>query len=170
MPATVSSTVSLFAGSVPVYETTAGFAFVMPALVLNYFGQGALLLAEPGAIESPFYHLAPDWALVPMVILSTLATVIASQAERQQRQTEQQQQQTEPVGKLYTRDEFRKLLMGKTMDEVLKAIGKPESTSDTPDRNPTWYYKNITHDPLTKETDSTTYVDFRRGRVEDVRF
>ncbi len=58
----------------------AWFAFVMPALVLNYFGQGALLLAEPGAIESPFYHLAPDWALVPMVILSTLATVIASQA------------------------------------------------------------------------------------------
>lgn len=99
-----------------------------------------------------------------------VVAVIASQAERQQRQTEQQQQQTEPVGKLYTRDEFRKLLMGKTMDEVLKAIGKPESTSDTPDRNPTWYYKNITHDPLTKETDSTTYVDFRRGRVEDVRF
>ncbi len=58
----------------------AWFGFVMPALVLNYFGQGALLLAEPGAIESPFYHLAPDWALVPMVVLSTLATVIASQA------------------------------------------------------------------------------------------
>ena len=58
----------------------AWFAFVMPALVLNYFGQGALLLAEPEAIESPFYHLAPDWALVPMVVLATLATVIASQA------------------------------------------------------------------------------------------
>ena len=58
----------------------AWFGFVMPALVLNYFGQGALLLAEPDAIESPFYHLAPDWALVPMVVLATLATVIASQA------------------------------------------------------------------------------------------
>jgi len=58
----------------------AWFGFVMPALVLNYFGQGALLLAEPEAIASPFYHLAPDWALIPMVALSTLATVIASQA------------------------------------------------------------------------------------------
>ena len=58
----------------------AWFSFVMPALVLNYFGQGALLLAEPEAIESPFFHLAPDWALIPMVILATLATVIASQA------------------------------------------------------------------------------------------
>jgi KUP system potassium uptake protein len=57
----------------------AWFGFVMPALVLNYFGQGALLLKEPGAISSPFYHLGPDWAL-PMVVLATLATVIASQA------------------------------------------------------------------------------------------
>ena len=58
----------------------AWFGFVMPALVLNYFGQGALLLNEPGAIESPFFHLGPGWALIPMVILATLATVIASQA------------------------------------------------------------------------------------------
>lgn len=58
----------------------AWFGFVMPALVLNYFGQGALLLAEPEAIASPFFHLAPDWALIPMVGLATLATVIASQA------------------------------------------------------------------------------------------
>jgi KUP system potassium uptake protein len=58
----------------------AWFGFVMPALVINYFGQGALLLVDPGAIESPFYHLAPDWALIPMVILATAATVIASQA------------------------------------------------------------------------------------------
>jgi KUP system potassium uptake protein len=58
----------------------AWFCFVMPALVLNYFGQGALLLAEPEAIANPFFHLAPDWALIPMVGLATLATVIASQA------------------------------------------------------------------------------------------
>ena len=58
----------------------AWFGFVMPALVLNYFGQGALLLVEPEAIASPFYHLAPEWALIPMVILATAATVIASQA------------------------------------------------------------------------------------------
>lgn len=58
----------------------AWFGFVMPALVLNYFGQGALLLVEPEAIASPFFHLAPDWALIPMVVLATLATVIASQA------------------------------------------------------------------------------------------
>lgn len=56
------------------------FAFVFPALVLNYFGQGALLLANPSAIENPFYLLAPEWAIIPLVILATLATVIASQA------------------------------------------------------------------------------------------
>jgi KUP system potassium uptake protein len=53
---------------------------VLPALILNYFGQGALLLAHPEAIASPFYHLAPDWALYPLVALATAATVIASQA------------------------------------------------------------------------------------------
>ncbi|MGQ0457800.1 MAG: potassium transporter Kup [Hyphomicrobium sp.] len=59
---------------------TAWFAFVFPALLLNYFGQGALVLADPTAIDSPFYKLYPDWALIPMLILSTIATVIASQA------------------------------------------------------------------------------------------
>ncbi len=54
--------------------------FVFPALLLNYFGQGALLLREPAAAQHPFFHLAPDWALLPMVVLATLATVIASQA------------------------------------------------------------------------------------------
>jgi len=58
----------------------AWFGFVFPALLLNYFGQGALLLQNPDAIENPFYRLAPDWALYPMLILATLATVIASQA------------------------------------------------------------------------------------------
>ena len=56
------------------------FSFVLPALVLNYFGQGALLLHNPHAIENPFYLLSPPWALVPMVLLATAATVIASQA------------------------------------------------------------------------------------------
>lgn len=56
------------------------FSFVLPALVLNYFGQGALLLQNPQAIENPFYLLAPAWALMPMVLLATAATVIASQA------------------------------------------------------------------------------------------
>lgn len=58
----------------------AWFGFVMPALVLNYFGQGALLLMSPEAIQNPFFHLGPDWALIPMLILATMATVIASQA------------------------------------------------------------------------------------------
>ena len=58
----------------------AWLAIVQPALMLNYFGQGALLLANPDAIESPFYRLYPDWALLPMVVLATMATVIASQA------------------------------------------------------------------------------------------
>ncbi|WBY03881.1 potassium transporter Kup [Ramlibacter tataouinensis] len=58
----------------------AWFGLVMPALVLNYFGQGALLLYTPGAVDNPFYKLAPSWALVPLVLLATAATVIASQA------------------------------------------------------------------------------------------
>ncbi|POF88141.1 potassium transporter Kup [Pseudomonas putida] len=58
----------------------AWFILVLPALVLNYFGQGALLLQDPEAARNPFYLLAPSWALLPLVGLSTLATVIASQA------------------------------------------------------------------------------------------
>ncbi|PKO42347.1 MAG: potassium transporter Kup [Betaproteobacteria bacterium HGW-Betaproteobacteria-3] len=58
----------------------AWFAIVMPALTLNYFGQGALLLKNPEAVKNPFYLMAPDWALIPLVLLATMATVIASQA------------------------------------------------------------------------------------------
>lgn len=58
----------------------AWFALVLPALVLNYFGQGALVLENPEAARNPFYLLAPGWALLPLIGLSTLATVIASQA------------------------------------------------------------------------------------------
>jgi KUP system potassium uptake protein len=53
---------------------------VFPALVINYFGQGALVLSHPETAESPLFHLVPEWALVPMIILATLATIIASQA------------------------------------------------------------------------------------------
>lgn len=58
----------------------AWFAVVLPALLLNYFGQGALLIEQEHAVENPFYHMAPSWALYPVVILATAATVIASQA------------------------------------------------------------------------------------------
>jgi KUP system potassium uptake protein len=58
----------------------AWFTLVLPALLLNYFGQGALLLVRPGEATEPFYHLAPGWALYPLVILATVATIIASQA------------------------------------------------------------------------------------------
>jgi KUP system potassium uptake protein len=56
------------------------FAVVLPALLLNYFGQGALVLAHSEALDSPFYRLFPDWGLYPIVLLATAATVIASQA------------------------------------------------------------------------------------------
>lgn len=56
------------------------FSLVFPALVINYFGQGALLIQDPGAIDNPFYGLSPEWALLPLVVLATMATVIASQA------------------------------------------------------------------------------------------
>jgi KUP system potassium uptake protein len=58
----------------------AWFTVVMPSLTLNYFGQGALLLNDPSAVANPFFNMAPDWLLVPLVILATAATVIASQA------------------------------------------------------------------------------------------
>ncbi len=58
----------------------AWFSLALPSLLCNYFGQGALLLRSPEAVVNPFYHLAPEWALYPMVILATMATIIASQA------------------------------------------------------------------------------------------
>ena len=65
-------------GSKPIRQ--AWFGFVLPSLVINYFGQGALLFADPSVVDNPFYHMAPDWLLFPLVGLATLATVIASQA------------------------------------------------------------------------------------------
>ncbi|MBJ7222293.1 MULTISPECIES: low affinity potassium transporter Kup [unclassified Brenneria] len=58
----------------------AWFTVVLPSLALNYFGQGALLLKNPEAIKNPFFLLAPQWALIPLLLLATLATIIASQA------------------------------------------------------------------------------------------
>ncbi len=58
----------------------AWFTVVMPALTLNYFGQGALLLANPAAVKNPFFLMAPDWAQLPLVVLATAAGVVASQA------------------------------------------------------------------------------------------
>jgi KUP system potassium uptake protein len=79
----VTGTEALYAdmghfGATPIRR--AWLFFVLPALALNYFGQGALLLADPAAIKNPFYLLAPQWALIPLVILATCAAVIASQA------------------------------------------------------------------------------------------
>lgn len=65
-------------GKTPIRE--AWFTFVKPALLLNYFGQGALLLRDPAAVDNPFFLLAPSWALIPLVLLATCAAVIASQA------------------------------------------------------------------------------------------
>jgi len=58
----------------------AWFSVTFPCLLLNYFGQGALLLRDPAAAENPFYHLAPSWGLYPLIALATVATIIASQA------------------------------------------------------------------------------------------
>ena len=65
-------------GRKPIQTAWAGL--VLPSLAVNYLGQGALVLANPKAIENPFFLLYPDWALLPMVLLATIATVIASQA------------------------------------------------------------------------------------------
>ncbi len=65
-------------GRVPI--RAAWFWLVLPALLLNYFGQGALLIANPAAAENPFYMAAPGWALYPLIVLASLAAVIASQA------------------------------------------------------------------------------------------
>ncbi|MCC6197364.1 MAG: potassium transporter Kup [Burkholderiales bacterium] len=79
----VTGTEALYAdmghfGRTPIHR--AWLWLVMPALVLNYFGQGSLILADPAAIKNPFYLLVPTWALLPMVVLATCASVIASQA------------------------------------------------------------------------------------------
>src|ERR671921_152205 len=58
----------------------AWFVVVFPALILNYMGQGALILRAPGSVDNPFFLLFPHWARIPMVVLATVATVIASQA------------------------------------------------------------------------------------------
>ena len=58
----------------------AWFVVVLPALLLNYFGQGALLIRDPTAVDNPFFRMAPSWALLPVVVIATMATVIASQA------------------------------------------------------------------------------------------
>src|SRR5256885_15296873 len=58
----------------------AWFSTAFPCLLLNYFGQGALLLRDPTAAQNPFYHLAPGWALYPLIALATAAAIIASQA------------------------------------------------------------------------------------------
>ncbi|MDR2507497.1 MAG: potassium transporter Kup [Candidatus Accumulibacter sp.] len=58
----------------------AWFRFALPALLLNYFGQSALLLSDPSSVDNPFFRLAPDWMLYPLIGLSTISTVIASQA------------------------------------------------------------------------------------------
>lgn len=65
-------------GAAPIRR--AWYKIVLPGLVLNYFGQGAMLLAHPDRIDNPFYRMAPRWALWPLVVLATMATVIASQA------------------------------------------------------------------------------------------
>jgi len=65
-------------GRIPI--RLAWFGFVLPALLLNYFGQGALILHDAASVKNPFYLLAPEWALFPLIGLATLATVIASQA------------------------------------------------------------------------------------------
>jgi KUP system potassium uptake protein len=56
------------------------YAVVFPALLLNYFGQGAMLISNPEAVDNPFFRMSPEWAVLPLVILATMATVIASQA------------------------------------------------------------------------------------------
>src|ERR1051326_3260992 len=58
----------------------AWLGLVFPALVVNYFGQGALLLGDPDALENPFFKLTPEWGLYPLVVLASIATIIASQA------------------------------------------------------------------------------------------
>src|SRR5216117_834072 len=60
----------------------AWFGIALPSLMLNYFGQGALLLRDPAGAVNPFYHLAPSWALYPLIALATVAAIIASQADR----------------------------------------------------------------------------------------
>lgn len=76
---------------------------------------------------------------------------------------------TESEAKRYTRDEFRKMLMGKTQAEVIEVAGKPDTTQDF--GSPTWYYKRVTADPVTGKPDYSAQVVFgKNGRVESVNY
>lgn len=72
--------------------------------------------------------------------------------------------------KVYSREEFRSLVMGKTPDEVTKVLGKPVSTSDKGDGQPTWYYENLSRDPASGRLDSWIAVRFANGVVVSVSF
>src|SRR4051812_16005132 len=77
---------------------------------------------------------------------------------------------TEPAApKAWTRDEFKALVMGKTPDEVIAAVGKPDETRED-DRGQTWYYKNRTLDPITSKADYQVRVRFRDGLVANVTY
>src|SRR5207237_4472395 len=79
----VTGTETLYADMGHFGRRAIGFSWlglVYPCLILNYFGQGALLLGTPAAVENPFYLMAPDWARLPLVFIATAATIIASQA------------------------------------------------------------------------------------------
>jgi outer membrane protein assembly factor BamE (lipoprotein component of BamABCDE complex) len=73
------------------------------------------------------------------------------------------------VKKTYTREEFRKLIVGKGQDEVIATVGRPDTTQDS-GRNPTWYYRNLTVDPITGKTDHSAQVIFKNGVVDHVNY
>lgn len=85
------------------------------------------------------------------------------------RQAETRPTQTEPANKLYTRDEFRTLVMGKTQDEVIAAVGKPDKASQEPDRE-FWRYFGRTYDPAANgKAEDSAELEFNSGRVARVR-
>lgn len=106
------------------------------------------------------------WVLLGVAVVGAVMLAVGLVVSR----VERQQQQAEPIGKQYSRDEFRKLVVGKSTDEVLAAIGKPESTSSSSPQHQLWVYRYITVDPVTKEPDFSALVTFRNGKATDVSY
>lgn len=107
--------------------------------------------------------------LAPALLAASCAAVFVACGGSKKDDKPAAVEQKPAAKKAYTRDEFRKLVLNKTADEVIKAVGKPDSTSELGD-SVWWYYKNVTTDPITGKTDQSVQLAFSGGVVASVNY
>lgn len=130
------------------------------------------------SVRRPRRRKVPDWAWAILILVGLVAAtagLIGVSALRGDRPDGGRPAGwTAPGHHVYDREEFRDLLLGKSPDEVLAAVGRPESTQDTRHafvgHQQNWYYRNVTRDPVTGEVDRSVQVNFRNGVVVSVNF